>query len=112
MSPEKRKFERFDLTLHAEVAVVGRNDTKGQRLSLTTKNICEGGACFVTSQSLPPGTEVSVHLMLPLNGMEEVKEQRASVRAKGRVSRSESDGMAVSFNRGITLRPWGPLNSH
>jgi hypothetical protein len=112
MSPEDRKFERFDLTLPATIAVVSGKDKDAQTLSLTTKNICEGGACFITSEPLRPGTEVRVHLTLPLDGMEELKERRASVSAEGRVLRAGPDGMAVCFHKGIKLRPWGPLNLH
>jgi hypothetical protein len=112
MSPDKRKFRRFDLALPTTIEVVSPKNTDGQVLSVTTKNICEGGAWFITSQPLPPGTEVRVHLTLPLDALDMVKEKKTYVKAKGRVLRSGPEGMAVSFHKGFKLRRLVPLNFH
>ena len=105
MISEKRKFERFDLALPAKIEVVGQDKSNDQVLNLMTKNICEGGACFFSDQPIFPGTEVRVHLTLPLNGMHMVKERQSLVKATGRVLRSEFGEMAVSFYKGFKLRP-------
>jgi len=112
MSPDKRKFKRFDLDLPTKIEVVSPKNTDEQVLSVTTKNICEGGAWFITSQPLPPGTKVRVHLTLPLNGLDMVKEKKTYLNAKGRVLRSGPEGMAVSFDKGFKLQSLGPLNFH
>ena len=106
MRSEKRKFQRFDLALPARVEVLDQMTIEEKPLlTLATKNISQGGAFFPTSSPLPEGTEVKVDLVLPLNGLDKIKEDRSYMQVKGRVLRSDPDGMAISFREGVKLRP-------
>ena len=104
---ERRKLERFDLSLPATIRVVAPDpEREKEAINLLTKNICEGGAFFDTSQTLPQGTEVKTNLVLPLKGLKfkMIQEDRSYIWAKGVVSRSEPDGMAISFRKGYKIR--------
>jgi hypothetical protein len=104
---EQRKLERFDLSIPATIRVVAKDrEREKEPINLLTKNICEGGAFFHTSHPLPQGKEVRVDLILPLNGLKlkKIKEDRSRILVKGVVSRSEIDGMAISFQKGYKIR--------
>ena len=65
---ERRKLERFELSLSTSIRVVAPgHESEKEAINLFTKNICEGGAFFDTSHLLPQGTEVKLTLVLPLN---------------------------------------------
>ena len=90
---------RFDLEIAATIELL----TPGQErelLNLLTSNICSGGAYFHTTQLLPEGSLVKVELDLPLDRLERLKERYRQVYIKvtGKVSRSESEGMAICFD--------------
>ncbi len=89
---EKRKVERFDIALPAQLIVSG-NDVNSS-LDMETINICEGGAFFNTNQALPIGTYVDINLRLPFN-----KKRGTQLKLKGSVIRIEESGMAVRFDK-------------
>ena len=97
---EKRRLERYDLEVPAEIEVIGAGLKEGVK-NLLTMNICSGGAFFHTTQPLAVGTKIRISLVLPLDRLKEAirGHQEVCVRVTGRVLRSESDGMAVSFNQ-------------
>ena len=104
---EQRKLERFDLSIPASIRVVAPDrEREKEPINLLTKNICEGGAFFHTSHPLPQGKEVRIEMILPLNGMKlrKIKENRSRIWVKGVVSRSEPDGMAISFQTDYRIR--------
>jgi hypothetical protein len=103
---EKRKLERFDLALPATIRAGGpHSQDKDAITRLLTKNICEGGAYFSTSQPLPEGTDVRVDLILPLSGfkLKRIKEDKAQISVDGTVLRSEAKGMAIGFAKGYAM---------
>ncbi len=96
---ERRRLVRFDLEIPATIELL----TPGQErelLNLLTSNICSGGAYFHTTQPLPEGSRVKVDLDLPLDRLERLKEgyRQAYIKVTGKVSRSESEGMAICFD--------------
>jgi hypothetical protein len=103
---EKRKLERFDIALSAIIrsgAPYGEGEEAITRL--LTKDICEMGAYFSTSQPLPEGTEVGVDLILPLSEfrLKRVKEDKSIVSVDGTVLRTEAKGMAIGFSRSYAI---------
>lgn len=103
---ERRKVERFDLALPARIEVIDTLQGREKELhDLLTRDICEDGAFFHTPQPLPEHTEVKIDLILPLNRLERIKENRAHIRVKGVVLRSETEGMAIRFEKGYKISP-------
>jgi len=103
---DKRRLERYDLEVPAEIEVIGPGGEKGTQ-SLLTINICSGGAFFHTAQPLAVGTKIKINLVLPLDKLQEAirDHQKVSVHVTGRVLRSEPDGMAVAFNQDYRFGP-------
>jgi len=103
---ELRKLERFDVALSAIIRSGAPHGEGEEAITcLLTKNICEMGAYFSTSQPLSGGTEVRVDLILPLSGfrMKRVKEDKAQVSMDGTILRSEAKGMAIGFSKSYAI---------
>ncbi len=106
---EKRKLERFDLKIPAKIkqADLSQNDRGEEVPDLTTNDVSSGGAFFHTTKPLPTGTEVKIELILPLDKLKELSEDilHALIKVSGTVIRTESGGMASSFDSNYQLRP-------
>jgi len=97
---ERRRLERFDLVLPAEIEFI--NEHREERMiNLLTTNICSGGAYFYTNQPLPEGTQVKIDLVLPLDKLRKLKKEhkKAFIKVTGKVLRTESEGMAICFDK-------------
>ena len=93
---KRRSLERFDLKVPVTIEVLGSED--GKVLELETSNISADGAYFATRHPLVKGEKVRIQIILPGVRRERKKPGRhAHVDVKGVVSRSESRGMAISF---------------
>jgi len=93
---KRRSLERFDLKVPVTIEVMGGGETK--TLELETSNISADGAYFATRRPLVRGEKVRMRLVLPVVRREKKKSGRqAHVEVKGVVCRSESRGMAISF---------------
>jgi len=105
---EKRRLERFDLKIPAKIQSA-TSDQEKRLLSLLTTNISSGGAFFHTTQPLCEGTQVKIDLVLPLERLKQLKDdcKQAYIRVTGRVVRSESEGMAILFDKDYLIRPGG-----
>jgi hypothetical protein len=101
---DKRTLERFDLELPATIELL-TSDQEKSLVNLLTTNICSGGAYFHTRQPLPEGTQVKIDLVLPLDKLKKLKDdcKQAYIKATGTVLRSESEGMAMSFDEDYQL---------
>ena len=105
---ERRKLERFQLRLPAEIEVVSRvPGLEKEKLTLQTDNICSGGAFFHTPTPLPEGTQVKIDMLLNFHRLKTIEKRRPLIKVKGNVLRSEAIGMAIQFDNGyeITLPP-------
>ncbi|UCF56077.1 MAG: PilZ domain-containing protein [Deltaproteobacteria bacterium] len=104
---ERRRIGRFRLEVPTKIEVIS-SDLDKKTHDLLTSNISSGGAFFHTTQPLPEGTPVKIDIILPLDKLKELKDdhKQAYVKVTGRVLRSESTGMAISFNEHYTIRPW------
>ncbi|MBW1695398.1 MAG: PilZ domain-containing protein [Deltaproteobacteria bacterium] len=97
--PERRKLERFEMTIPARVRFKEPGREK-MEVTLITRNICSGGAFFKTSKPLPVGTKVDIDLTLPLNKLKRIKDVRnqVSISLTGKVLHTETTGMGVGFD--------------
>jgi hypothetical protein len=94
---ESRKLERFSLRLPASISGLEPGDTIR---NLMTGNISADGAFFLTSEPLPEGIRVLVELTLK---RESGLGKASKVHVKGRVLRSQPDGMAVLFEKRVQM---------
>ncbi len=103
---EKRTLQRFDLEIPAKIEST-TSDQEKKLLNLLTSNICSGGAFFHTTQPLPEDTQVKIDLVLPLDKLKQLKDdcKQAYIKVTGRVLRSESEGMAIFFDKDYLIRP-------
>ena len=70
-----------------------------------TENICAGGAFLLTDKPLAVGTDVKMDLILPLNNLSKMGEQGSRIDVSGAVVRTESQGMAVCFDKKYNIEP-------
>jgi len=96
---DNRRLERFDLEIPAAVELLAL-DHEQKILNLLTTNISSGGVYFHTTQPLAKGTQVKIDLVLPLDRLRKLKDEckQAYIKVTGTVLRSESEGMAISFD--------------
>jgi len=109
MMAEKRKLERFDLKIPAKIkqADLSQNDRGEEVPDLTTSDVSSGGAFFHTTKPLPKGTDVKIELILPLDKLKELSDDilHAQIKVSGTVIRTESGGMAISFDSNYQILP-------
>jgi hypothetical protein len=101
---ERRRFERYSLTLPARL----ESDDRVGRVpgGLMTSNISAGGAYVMTTVPPRQGMEVRMEIILPFNNLKKVKvEKDACVMITGKVVRAEEAGMAVQFNDDCNIMP-------
>ena len=100
---DRRKIERFDLSMSAKIEVVDQDQGR-ETLNLMTKDICAGGAFFHTTNPLPKGTQVKLYLVLD-GKFRRLTGRQAHAKVTGMVLRSESIGMAISFDKDYKIIP-------
>lgn len=103
---ERRRLGRFRLEIPATIEVIN-SDLEGVKSGLKTSNISSGGAFFHTKEPLPEGTPVKIDLILPLDKLKKLENdhKQAYIKVSGKVLRSESKGMAISFDQDYVIRP-------
>jgi hypothetical protein len=106
---ERRKLGRFRLEIPARIETIGAEWGEGRR-DFRTSNISSGGAFFHTEQPLPEGSPVKIDLILPLEKLKRLENEhrQAYIKVTGKVLRSESKGMAISFDQNYVIRPLRP----
>ena len=103
---ERRKLGRFRLEIPAKIEMICSEWGKVV-LDLRTINISCGVAFFHTEQPLPEGTPVKIDLILSLEKLKKLENdhRQAYIKMTGKVLRSESKGMAISFDQKYVIRP-------
>jgi len=96
-------MQRFTLEVPARISFAVNPQQKW--IELLTSNISAGGAFFKTDDPLPVGTELTMEVLLPLNGIKKVKGEKSSVKLTGSIIRSEEKGMAVCFDEEYQILP-------
>ena len=107
MMENKRNFERFDLSVPARVGVV-RTDEGKNKISLSTSNICAGGAFLVTKEFIPKGTRIHMDFVLSIEKLKELLDSECRIQVEGEVVRTEDSGIAVRFDEDYQIIPVKP----
>jgi len=94
---DRRKLERFGLSALARL-LVESGDTK-RRCSLTTRDVSSDGAFLYSSSPLPHGAKVRMEFDISLDAPDKMagEKEKARVKVRGRVIRSDSNGVAIRF---------------
>jgi len=107
---DKRNLERFPLEIEARIKTLdSRKDEMG--INIKTSNISSGGAFFHTPEPLREGSDVMIELILPVEKLvkylnnQEKDCRETLVELKGRVLRSEPEGMVIRFDKDFKLTP-------
>jgi hypothetical protein len=105
---ENRSVERFELDLKAFVCVSDEAD-KSDPLAMQTRDISTNGAYLLTENPLPVGTKVKVDMILSLDELKKLG-GKALIKTSGEVLRTESEGMAICFERKSKIVPYSSKN--
>jgi hypothetical protein len=107
---DKRNLERFPLEIKARIKTLdSRKDELG--IDIKTSNISSGGAFFHTPEPLSEGSDVMIELILPVEKLvkylnnQEKDYRETLVELKGRVLRSEPEGMVIRFDKDFKITP-------
>jgi hypothetical protein len=95
---EKRIYERFDLKVPARLGILGSDKGAADEVSLTTINICAGGAFFNTETPLPQGTRVKMDFVLSIDKLKELLDSHCRIKVQGEVIRTDQSGIAIRFD--------------
>ena len=102
---ERRKLERFQLHVPAKIELT---DASGQHetLQLETKDISADGAYFVSSKAITEGANLRLEMILSVDKLKDLigVHKKVELQLQGRVIRSDSDGVAVLFDRKYHIR--------
>ena len=105
---DRRHLERFRLIVPARLIVCG-SSRKKEVFETNTCNISSKGAFFKTMHRLPEGTSVQLDFVLPVNKIKEITGVSSYIKIAGKVVRSDSNGIAVCFNKNYELMPFSNL---
>ena len=97
-------MDRFTLELPALISMMDESG-KTKAFEVMTKNICAGGAFLLTDKPLSVGTDLKMDLILPLDNLKKMGGRPARIDVSGTVIRTESQGMAVCFNKKYNIEP-------
>jgi hypothetical protein len=96
---EKRKVERFDLQVEAELHVQDESIMDKSQL-LYTRDISSNGVFLLTRNPLPVGTLVDLNFLLNLHELNgTLKNKAINISTSGKVIRTDGQGFAVQFEK-------------
>ena len=98
-------MERFSLELPALLSIVDESGTQ-KAFEVMTKNICSGGAFFITDKPMSVETDLKMDLILSLNKDDKFKEKKTRIDISGSVIRAEEQGIAVCFDKKYNISPF------
>ena len=101
----RRKMERFDLKLPAELFWTGK-DNEQESMKLMTSNVCAGGAYLNTKNPLPKETPVKLNITLQFDRLHKSGPRLSIIDVLGYVVRTDHQGMAICFNRNYKIFPY------
>ncbi len=105
---DRRRLERFKLSIPARLIVFSSRQKK-EVFETSTTNICAGGAFFKTDHTVPEGSQVHLDFILPVNKLKKLIGVSSYIKINGNVVRSDSDGIAISFDESYELMPFRNL---
>ena len=110
---DRRKLERFELHVPAKVEVTGESG-KREILQLETLDISADGAFFISEKSITEGAHIKLEMVLSMEKLQQLIGQRKQIGLKinGTVIRSDSQGIAVHFDKKYQISALNGLNSN
>ncbi|MFC1840833.1 PilZ domain-containing protein [Thermodesulfobacteriota bacterium] len=119
---DKRGLERFPLKIQARIKTLDSHKDEDERgIDIKTSNISSGGAFFHTPEPLSEGSDVMIELILPVEKLIKYLDnlerdyRETLIEIKGRVLRSEPEGMVIRFDKGYKITPLkeiSPVNKY
>jgi PilZ domain len=109
---ERRKLERFELTGPARILLRSGGSARSE-FSLKTRDVSADGAFLFSSEVIPEGTDVKMEFVLApdLPGQLANQQGRARVRVRGKIIRSDPDGIAIRFESNFKITSLGLASS-
>lgn len=109
---ERRKLERFNLHVSAKLAAEDQ-ERKNEVLQLETRDISADGAFFISQEPLAEGSRVELEMVLSMDKFQQVigRKGKVELKIKGYVIRSDSEGVAVCFDKRYHIRALENANS-
>jgi hypothetical protein len=101
---ERRIMERFTFKLPVAVQCES-NPGEYRTHELTTSNVCAGGAYIEASAPYPVGTRLNLIMHLSVSGADQAPQKKSQIELDGAVTRSDSNGMAVTFDSRYKILP-------
>ncbi|UCG08542.1 MAG: PilZ domain-containing protein, partial [Desulfobacterales bacterium] len=99
---ERRRLERFDLQLPADIECLAPIKYK---FRVFTRNISAGGAYFDTTVSFPESTRFKVNLFVTIKDTVDMPPTQVKIDVRGCVLRSERTKMALRFDEDYRVLP-------
>ena len=93
---DRRKYERFQLELPARLEMNSFHTT--EMFELQTRNISSAGAFLNTTRRFPVGTWCQLELIVISERIKELTGVHGLIKVDGTIVRSNSEGVAVSFD--------------
>lgn len=106
MQDDSRQMQRFSIAMPAQISVKSDSPTKPS-LDLFSRDVCSGGAFFVTEHPLDVGTKLMITMTIQPQHFTPSKGKQVQVNISGEVLRKEIDGMAVRFDRSYKMSTVG-----
>ena len=105
---ERRKLERFELSAPARVLTWSARGERAEHV-LTIRDLSSDGAFLYSSHPLPVGTIVKMEFELTPEAFQTlaIEKGRARVRVKGKIVRSESQGIVIRFDGNYKITALG-----
>ena len=103
---ERRSMQRFDLQLKSHLFST-RTTEAPDKTETVTSNICAGGAYFKTTVPFSIGTELEIDLFWPPKNGANINYRPGLIKLSGKVIRTDSKGIAVSFGSKNRFLPIG-----
>lgn len=100
---ERRKYERFDLSLPAKIEVVTFEEQ--EVLDALTDNVSAGGGFFHSAKPIPEDVQVKIELIVNSERLKELTGTQGLIKVEGRVVRSSPRGIAIWFHKNHQLLP-------
>jgi hypothetical protein len=95
---------RFSMELPAWISVLYASE-QTKSFEAVTRDVSADGAFIHTDQPLPVGTDIEMNLILPLDIPSNKGNIRSRIDVSGSVVRTESQGMAVCFDKKYQISP-------
>ena len=98
---EIRQFVRYPFALPVKLETIKL--AKKELFDLVTRDISASGTFIPALTSFPEGTRVKLDFTLPINNLTKFRDIEKLKSCTGRVVRSESQGIAIQFDKGYQI---------